>query len=294
MGMRVTSYLRYKRGMNDSSNRLLLAFFLFTFAFSWSIWGAAALASHGYLSWSPPLAITGLLGAFGPSLAALVVTAVSGGRTQLKQLLSRLLRWRAGLHWYGLALLALPALTLLALTIEAIFSQRPLDLSQPPLFQMIPLPPEAAGVSPWFFLLPIFLQQMLFSSPLGEEIGWRGFALPRLQAQFGPLVASLVIGLIWAIWHLPLTWIVGHPLADMPLTLHLAQMVVAALLFTWLYNGSGGSLLLVILFHTSMNVTGLFLPAPAMPLLLGLHSLLALVALRQMYAPGNSQKLQVS
>jgi uncharacterized protein len=281
MGMRLTSHLRYKRGMNDSSNRLLLAFFLLTFAFSWSVWGAAALASHGYLAWSPSLAMTGLLGTFGPSLAALAVTAVSGGRIQLKQLLCRLLRWRVGLRWYGLALLALPALTLLALAVEAIFSQRPLDLTRPPLFQMIPLPPEAAGVSPWFFFLPIFLQQMLFSSPLGEEIGWRGFALPRLQAQAGPLVASLVIGLIWAIWHLPLTWTAGHPLANM----HLAQMVVAALLFTWLYNGSGGSLLLVILFHTSMNVTGLFLPAPAAPLLLGLHGLLALVALTQIYAP---------
>jgi uncharacterized protein len=138
-------------------------------------------------------------------------------------------------------------------------------------------------VNPWFFLLPIFIQQLLFSSPLGEEIGWRGFALPRLQARLGPLVASLIIGVIWAIWHLPLVWTAGHPLAEMPLYFHLAHMVVAAILFTWLYNGSGGSLLLVILFHTSMNVTGLFLPGPAILWLLGLNGLLALVAVRQMH-----------
>jgi membrane protease YdiL (CAAX protease family) len=103
---------------------------------------------------------------------------------------------------------------------------------------------------------------------MGEEIGWRGYALPRLQAIQSALGASLILGLLWGLWHLPLYLTRGHPLSETFFGWYLLDIVADAILFTWVYNNTRGSLLLALLFHTSIAVTGLFLtPAETTPLL---------------------------
>jgi hypothetical protein len=90
---------------------------------------------------------------------------------------------------------------------------------------------------------------------LGEEIGWRGYALPRLQARYGSLLASLIIGFTWGAWHLPLFWLPGNFHQTIPPTLFLLQSVALAIIYTWLYNQTKGSLLIAHLFHAASNVT---------------------------------------
>lgn len=103
---------------------------------------------------------------------------------------------------------------------------------------------------------------------MGEEIGWRGYALPRSQSRLSALAASIALGMIWGVWHLPLALTRGHPISEEFFGWFLLGIIADAVLFTWLYNSTGGSLLLVVVFHTSIAVTGLFLAtANATPLL---------------------------
>jgi membrane protease YdiL (CAAX protease family) len=106
----------------------------------------------------------------------------------------------------------------------------------------------------WLYIVPFFLIDFIAN---GEEIGWRGYALPRLQARHSALISTLVVGVIWGLWHLPkflldwnavsFAWFMGH-------------IIAAAFLYTWVYNGTRGSLLLVTLLHASSNTAGVFLP----------------------------------
>jgi membrane protease YdiL (CAAX protease family) len=102
-----------------------------------------------------------------------------------------------------------------------------------------------------------FVYTLLLCGPLGEEPGWRGFALPRLQARYGAVVASAVLGVLWALWHLPLWWMYDK---SMPFALYIASAVLMTYLFTWLFNHTGGSVLYALLFHASMNTAGTRLP----------------------------------
>ncbi len=108
----------------------------------------------------------------------------------------------------------------------------------------------------WYLVFPIFFY-VLFFSVLGEEIGWRGFAL---QSSYGPLRASLIIGFFWGAWHLPLFWLPGNFHQSIPLVLFLLQSVALAIIYTWLYNQTKGSLFIAHLFHTASNVTLGLLP----------------------------------
>jgi membrane protease YdiL (CAAX protease family) len=96
-----------------------------------------------------------------------------------------------------------------------------------------------------------------FPNTLGEELGWRGFALPRLQAKYNALVSSTILGLFWGFWHIPLWIAFGQ--TRLPLFIDVVSMVQLAILYTWVYNSTGGSLLLVWLFHVAMTVTQYFL-----------------------------------
>ena len=179
---------------------------------------------------------------FGPLIAVLVVTAVADGGSGVKSLLGQMVKWRAAPRWYAMALL-LP----LGVTLAAIYANRFFGAPDPTPGVLALLPSA----------LPIFALALLspFQGGLGEELGWRGFATPRLQARWSPLAASLILGVLVAIWHAPLflTGLYG----DTPL--RVAFMVSTTLLFTLLYNGSGGSVLLAMLFHASWNGAGEFL-----------------------------------
>jgi uncharacterized protein len=208
----------------------LPAFFVMAFAFAWL--AVTPLIVDITLS-VEPFQILGALA--GPTLAAVIVTAVLDGGPGLSTFFKRYLQWRAGLLWWLFTLFgALVALTLVAAgllgatVVTEFFSHFGLIL----LTYLIAL---VAGV---------------ILGPLWEEPGWRGFALPRLQAQFGPLLGTLILGVLWALWHLP-GYLGGWMTAGIAALL--VSSVAFSVIMTWVYNHTRGSLLLMILLHSSSN-----------------------------------------
>jgi membrane protease YdiL (CAAX protease family) len=108
-------------------------------------------------------------------------------------------------------------------------------------------------------VLPLFLVILTLTDGLGEELAWRGFALPRLLTRYNALAASLILGVIWALWHLPLLWTEGGPMYQLPVWLLLLDVTAKAVLFTWVFLHTRGSVLIAMLFH---GATNLFLVSP--------------------------------
>ncbi len=205
----------------------LLAFFLLAFGLSWGVWLLQAP-----LLFYPP----------GPFLAAIIVTAATEGRTGVKALLSRLVRWRVGRRWYAVALGAIPALILAAVALNVL-----LGAPAPTAAQLALLP----GV---LLALPV----ILLTDGAWEELGWRGYALPRLQAARSPLAASVILGVVWAAWHLPIM-ITNMTVRQAPWAGNLAWavwLIPGAIFLTWLYNNTKGSVLLTTLAHAAQNAVG--------------------------------------
>jgi membrane protease YdiL (CAAX protease family) len=179
----------------------LLAFFLLAFGISWVFWVPTALDSRGLISF--PVSSTFPLAAFGPTLAALILTTILGRWAGLRALLGRLFIWRVGVLWYVFALLYPPAISLATTALYVLFGGEAPDFSNPPILRGYPLPPEVLEIGPLVLLPIFFLTQLLISSPMGEEIGWRGYALPRLQATRSALMTSVILVVLWQLWHVP-------------------------------------------------------------------------------------------
>jgi uncharacterized protein len=212
----------------------LVTFFVLCYALSWALWIPLAVLRDAIPGPANTLAI--LVGSNVPSAVAIILTAVTRGKAGTRQLLGRLLIWRVRPRWY-LMLLAPTALVLISITVIAVLFHRPTAALSGSVI--------AAVIAVAFMTFP--------GSALGEEIGWRGFALPRLQYRRTALTASLILATLHALWHLPL-WLRG--VVDEPLSLYPAfviQVIAVAVIYTWLYNGTKGSLLLAVLFHAALN-----------------------------------------
>jgi uncharacterized protein len=183
---------------------------------------------------------------FGVALPAFIVVAAMHGRAGVRDLAHRSLRWRVGVQWYLIALLGVPVASVLCASV---------------LFGLAPL---EALVEKWELLLTVVLPQLLLLIVffnLAEEVGWTGFLQARLQERHGPLKASLIVTLPFALYHLP-AWMVEFELglAQLHLALALTGVLGISQLFgrviiMWLYNNTGYSVLLVGMFHSSFNVT---------------------------------------
>lgn len=224
------------------------AYTLLAYGLSWLVWAPAVLASAGIITAPLPLelltALAILVGAFGPLVAAVTVTGREQGRAGVRELLARARRWRIGL----------PALLLIAgLPFAASAAARALDLLTGGT------PPPFALSTPWA-LIPTFLFILLLGGPLQEEFGWRGYALPRLQARWGALGASLILGVAWALWHLPFWLMAGAGMEGTPLPVYLLYTIGLTGVMTWLHNATGGSLFAAILMHTTANFVSNVLP----------------------------------
>jgi hypothetical protein len=216
----------------------LAAYFSLAFVLAWVFWVPAALSEQGAIGKSPPTALLVVLGTFAPSVAAVLVAASKGGGAGARSLLEQLLRWRVGPGWYAVALFGPAALMLVAIGLH---------------FALGGVAPDFPGPSRWPLVAVNLVLVLLVGGPLGEELGWRGFALPRLQARCGALRASVVVGVVWALWHLPLFAIPGAPQSQVPFSLFVVQAVALCVVFAWAYNGTKGSLPVVLLLHASVN-----------------------------------------
>lgn len=209
-------------------------------------WRAVAQSQQSLLMMLPLLLLT-LLPAW---LVWLSFTAQRGIHT----LLGTFLAWRVKPVWYFWALLFFPLVSLLGLLVWTL-------LGQP----VPPFPRQEGFPEILPVLLNVFIATAFYGGPFGEEVGWRGYALPRLQARYSPLVASILLGIVWGVWHFPLHLrgqydaLLGADLTG--LVVRILTGVVLAILFTWLYNRTRGNLWLMVLLHTVTNDTaGFWLP----------------------------------
>jgi membrane protease YdiL (CAAX protease family) len=213
----------------------LLGFFALTFAWSWVCWAL----SPAIRPQQPGLAtLLMFAGSFGPSLAAIVVVASTRSLEGLRAWRSRCLQWRIGWGWWAFALLLPLAVMLLAAGLHISLGGE------------IATFPASGHLLMTVVNLPLVL---LLGGPLGEEFGWRGYALPVLQDRLGWRVASLGLGLVWGVWHLPLFFIDGTAQAHLPLGLFLLSVVAMSVVFAWLANRTEGSVVAALLFHTAIN-----------------------------------------
>lgn len=224
----------------SQSKRLALSlYFILAYGLTWLFWLPAAGIAQARLTLPVPPFVLMLLGGLGPMLAAIMVTAWEAGGQGVRALFAQVGRWRVAPFWYGIALIGIPLL------------QLPVFLAYVGLGGVL----ASAELSQQLASLPmLFLFIALVGGGLDEEMGWRGYALPRLQHLLSPLWANLFLGVVWACWHLPLWLIAGTAQAEMPFVLYLVKTTALSFLLGWIYNGTGGSLLLAILAHTASNV----------------------------------------
>jgi membrane protease YdiL (CAAX protease family) len=178
-----------------------------------------------------------ILGVFTPGFLAVLLTYFGTGRSGVVLLLRRLVAWRVATRWYVFALTYIAAVKLTAAVLLR------LTTGVWPTF----------GKSAWYVLLGATLASALSGGQIGEELGWRGYALPRLANHFGMLVASLILGLLWASWHLPLFYVLGGDTVGQSFPLYLLQVTAVSVAMAWLYWKTNGSLLLTMLFHAAAN-----------------------------------------
>lgn len=231
----------------------LVFFFALAFLFTWAYWLPQAAAYRGLINVQAP-GFLALIAGYGPALAAILTAGLFQSRAGLRRLFAGLVRWRVGLRWYLAALLIPPAIQLTALGLYLALSGQPLTI-----VSGTQLPFGPAGMPLWGKVLMLFLIFTLGFDGLGEELGWRGYALPRLQERLNPLFSSLILGFFWALWHLPYMFSEGSALANRSLLLFVLNLMGISVVYTWIYNQSRGSALLAILFHAAGNITGTLL-----------------------------------
>jgi membrane protease YdiL (CAAX protease family) len=221
------------------------------YSFSWILSIPAILSAWGVLP-KGVFVVFFTIKSFGPFLAAYIMTSVIEGREGVLRLRRSLKQVRAGWQWYVFILTGIPGLLLLGI------AAMPGALAS---FQ---------GFPPHFLATYVVSFILIFfgGGPLGEEPGWRGFALPRMQPRYGPLWGTLLLGVLWVFWHLPDFLTVaqrGGPGTDLTTLLttnfptFFVMVMATAVIFTWVFNHTGGSVFVAILLHTSINTLGLVL-----------------------------------
>lgn len=227
-GWRSTWITRHRVGM----------FGVLAFALSWWAWPLAVLNPESTAMVS-----------FGPIIAAVVVTAVAGGRRRLVGLLKAVVRWRVPWSRYVIALAGPFLITGVVGALTAAFG-----VVSAASFG------DAFGWSTWSAVPLLFVATALLGGPLFEEVGWRGFLLDELQRRHAVLMSTAVVAVVWAAWHLPL--LISEPTGQRPPLPFLVWILGQSVVLTWIYNSSSGSVLLAILFHAATNVAGRLLLEP--------------------------------
>ena len=211
----------------------VVVFMLVALILTWVVWVPRAMGA--------PVGVVAQLWTWIPAIAALACAAVLYGRAGVRDLGRRLVLWRVSWWWYPVVLLG-PLMFAIMVAGIAVALGEPWDVARPSALTMsIPA-------------LALTLLVLALTDGLGEELGWRGYLLPRLLNRYRAVAASLILGLYWWLWHLPLVWTKGSPLEGQPLWLLLADLLAKSLIFTYVFLGTQGSVLIAILLHASTNL----------------------------------------
>jgi membrane protease YdiL (CAAX protease family) len=236
-----------------------VAFFALTYLITWALWipfvilapSSSAIGSNSGLRGSP-LMLLQVLGNFGPTFAAILLLMFSGNRGELRDLFGRLRPHRSGLIWYVAVLLLPIGILLPGLLVYALLGGNTANFS-------------IMG------LLSLFVAA-IFVSGLGEEMGWRGYALSRLQMTRSPFMSSLIIGLVWGLWHLPVIYWASSQTGVLFLiefVLYMLLLTAFSVVFTWVYNATNRSLWMVVLMHAAFTGGGNTIAAFVQPAMEG-------------------------
>jgi uncharacterized protein len=217
-----------------------LLFYLVTLALTWVVWVPRAVGV--------PVGVVGQLWTWIPAVVAVACAALLYGRGGVADLGRRLVLWRVRWWWYLVVLVGPLAFSLIAAGIAMLLGEPWTAVRPSALTLLIP------ALALTFLLLVI-------SDGLGEELGWRGFLLPRLLSRYRAVPASLILGFGWWLWHLPLIWTAGAAMEGQPLWLLLADLMAKSLIFTYVFLGTRGSVFIAILLHATTN---LFAVSPVM------------------------------
>ena len=229
----------------------IFVFVALTFAISWALWWGMASMSLSIATSGG--ALLNVMALAGPSITALILSAVLGGGS-LRRLLDGFSVARASAKWVVVAMVLPVAMIVVAIAVSVL---------------AFGAPTPAITIGLVGVLATEFVRVLFFGGPLGEELGWRGFAQPRLQARHAAYRASLFVGLIWGMWHIPLYFVPGTGQFEtvsggtdpaFAIGAFVVWTIGLSILFTSLFNETRGSLIVVILFHTSINL-GAFVPA---------------------------------
>ena len=246
----------------------MATFIAIAFIFSWALWSVLVVTTPpGAMQEgiSPTFFVLAALGGIGPSLAGIVTTAIVDGKEGLRDLFARFGRWRVGIGWYVAALLITPLVALATLAVEGALGMPTATLE------------EIIGTLPISIIWPIF-------AALGEEFGWRGFYLPRLQKRHTALGSSIVVGVAWGLWHIPTQYLAFRQYGLLVVfayvfVVHIVAITAQSTVMTWVHNNARQSLLLMILFHFGLTSTTLFLFPLNMPVMEDLRHQLIYAAL---------------
>lgn len=215
--------------------RASAAFVMVAFVWAWGFGLAAARVKAERPSLGAALQ---MVAGFGPSIAGVAVVAVSSGREGLRQWFARCLRWKVGWRWFVAAFLTPPLLMMFALVVHVALGG---ELPAFPAAQHVPMAIANFGL--------VFL----VGGPLGEEFGWRGYLTPALTARFDWRVASLLVGVVWGLWHLPLFLVGGSVQSEMPVFFFLLNILAGSVLFGWFFEHHQGSIVPTLVLHMSLN-----------------------------------------
>lgn len=244
-------------------------YFVLAYLGAWISWLPLVLARNGVgvfpftlaVGWIYTLEILGSLA--GPTVAAFLVTSATSGKEGVHHLLRSYIQWRVGIPWFLVVLVGTPLLLVFTVSIASLFG----------------IAPSLAFLTrKWLMLIIIYIPFVLINvpgGPLGEEPGWRGVALPHLQHRYGAFLATLIVGVFWGLWHLPLFLVTGAkgPFSFPDFGMFLLGVIFWSVFLTWIFNRTGGSVFMVILLHAVLNTNSSLLDLlnPVFPQLRWIH-----------------------
>jgi len=240
---------------NQKTTKNPYAFFLLTFAYSWLLWLPSILSGWGVEMPFDIITYTSVvvpIGAFAPLLSAITLIFRKEGWSGVKAFLRKAFDFRAKPLYYILVFLLPIVIHAIAHYLAPVIG---LEVADTLLPADLPVPPIVMAI-PYFFL-------MLFIGGGQEEFGWRGYAQQPLQERFGIVPASLLIGVVWGFWHLPLWVMPGDAHSTYPFIAFLIMTTSISVIYAWIYNASGQKLILAMFFHAMNNTV-----APLLPFLL--------------------------